>query len=263
MLLFYTMLCLPSVGIMFSSGWYLCLLQQRAAIYFKTSMPGVGRASHIRPKDKPTTSWYSALLSPSRMLDVLQSWLAPVIVVLLWNFLHVGYYNRGWYFFALAIMQGCCGLRSFYSIVHQRLATLKRIAPIVSNAVQGTNLERNRRRAFLRTKTVTLVLDLLVVFATAFLVPTSVSFFGSSFNSRQFAIHMFVNGTIQLLANSATISHLRSKFRKTKREAMSNDATGVRAGPTFRPTGVPTSNVASSIPEGMSALDASEEYEYK
>ena len=99
-------------------------------MYFKSSVPqpqGSLRDLNINP----TRSRFN-LPSPSTILDMMQSWFAPVIALVLWGMLLAGVYTRGWYLFWMMGLFALYGLRSFRAIVIQRLATLKRVSRMVN-----------------------------------------------------------------------------------------------------------------------------------
>jgi hypothetical protein len=156
---------------------------------------------------------------------MMQSWLAPPIALVLWVLLRAGIYTRGWFFSCMVGLTCVYGLRSFVSIIYQRLHTLRHVAGIV-NAKSGTREDKDRRNGFLCSKTTSLVLDLFAVFFNLVLLPASYLLFGSTFNSWQFAIHGFIYGVISVTTFTLTCVHMHSKFNKLrnkeKREARKN-----------------------------------------
>jgi hypothetical protein len=231
--------------------WYMCLLQHRAASYFRSQLARP-EAYTLRADARRRGS---RVPQPSSVLDIMQSYLAPVIALVLWVLLQADVYSRGWYYSMLHLFSSLWSLRSFFSIVNQRLATLKHVASIV-HAQRGTREQTDRRQGYLRMKAVSLAVDLFCVFVGGFIMPFSVVFLGSTFNSYRYAIHglVFTEATTLLIALSSF--HLHAKFAKKRRERATPAPGG---GNTAAPTGQETNEgMMSSVASGLSAIGSSE-----
>jgi hypothetical protein len=233
--------------------WYMCLLQHRAASYFRAQLPRP-EARVLRSKARPRAS---RVPKPSHVLDVMQSWLSPVIGLVIWGLLQAGVYSRGWYVAMLHGLSSLWALRSFFSIVNQRLATLKHIASIVSAAQRATPEQEHRRHGYLRMKAISLAVDLVCVFVGGVIMPSSLVFLGSTFNSYQYAVHglIFTESATLLIGMSSL--HLHSKFASKRRER-ATPAQGGGEKYTAAPTGHETNQVMSSVATGLSAIGSSE-----
>jgi hypothetical protein len=186
-------------------AWYLCLHLHRGATHFKSTLP--------QPKGSSTEPLMESCCyrSPSIAFNVAQSWLAPFIALGLWGLL-----PRAWYYFALYAIQTATGLRAFRSIVLQRLSTLKHVASIVSGKAATKEQER-RRRAFLKRKALSLMIDLLAVFFVSVALPGSMLLLRSMFNSRQFAIHATTIYAMTMGWVMVTNAHLHVKIKASNR----------------------------------------------
>jgi hypothetical protein len=238
----------------YSTQWYVALLQHRGAVHFKSSVP--------QPQNSALRSTILArrckLPSPSAILDILQSWLASIIALVYWGLLRLGVYSRGRYFYLLLATSFLCSLRSFLSIVRQRLRTLRRIAPIITKAKSGTKVQQKQRRVYMARKIASLAMDLTSVFSTTVLPTMVILIAGSMFNSLALATHGSVLAVIQALAFTVSNAFLHVRFNNarhkraialhSKQSRMQSDTEEI------------TSNLASSVPQGMSALDESVVY---
>ena len=202
-----------SAAIHYASVWYMSLLQHRGAIYFKSSVPQP-QGSNRDLLNIPLTK--SKFPTASTILDMMQSWLAPLIALVLWGLLVSGMYTRGWYTFCMFSLQGMYGLRSFVSIVIRRLATLKDVARMVNakNTTTGTKEDN-----FLKSKMISLTIDLIGVFSGSVLSPASLLFLGSVFNSRQLAAHIVIISTPAGITMTITNVHLHIKFNKSRKKS--------------------------------------------
>ena len=116
----------------FAMMWYVSLLQHRGALYFKAQLPQPNRSQRrTSTEPEPASGFQSPSLS--KLLDLMQSWYAPVIGFMLWMLLRAGVYSRGWHCFTLTFIQMIWGVRSAFSIVTLRLATLRRVTSMVRN----------------------------------------------------------------------------------------------------------------------------------
>jgi hypothetical protein len=162
---------------------------------------------------------------------MLQSWLAPVVTLVCWGLMRAGVYSRAWFVLICCLVYVLSGVRSFVSILLQRLRTLKRIVA-VANSKSGTIEALRRRRKVLSTTLLTVFVDMSLVFFIAVLAPASIVLFGSAFSSRAMAIHMFVLYVPTVigmgLANIRMYGLTRAKQRKleaTKRHRNGGDMT--------------------------------------
>jgi hypothetical protein len=230
-------------GLASVAAWYLALLQHRSALHFKSSIMHT-ELSHNN------LSGPGGLQIPSLsdVLNMLQSWLAPVLVVVCWTLLYAGVYTRGCYIILLLSMSSICGLRSISTIINKSFATLKRIAPIVSNK-EGTRKDRDRRLGYLKTRSFAIMFESLGVFSLNVLAPVSALVAGSTFNSRQWAIHVFIYSAVQLVFMTTSLLRLCAAKNKTMRRRRTMLAKAAKE----------ANFVPSSAPEGMSALEPSQQ----
>ena len=112
------------------------------------------------------------------------------------------------------------------------------------NATSGTKDETERRFGFIRSETISLVIDLIVVFFIQVLLSSSLVLLGSTFNSMQLAIHMFVLGIPNVIALSLNNLNLRSKVKKSR-----NKNSTMRTNAKVRP---------SVVQEGSSVVNQSD-----
>jgi hypothetical protein len=191
----------------FSTAWYLSLLQHRGAIWFKAL---------LQPNGHNTVTPNHLILklpSFSEVTDAMQSWLAPVIAMSLWLLLATGTISRGWYTFYNLSLVGLYGIRAFVTILQQRVTTLKRVSAMVKQGT-GTVEDQRKRQGFVKRKTVLLVFDLTGVATATILLPASLLFLGSSFSSRQFAIHETIVTTPILIIMFLFLSSMKRKHKK-------------------------------------------------
>jgi hypothetical protein len=198
----------------FSTAAYLSLLQHQGARHFKSAM-----TTSMRPRGSVTeVQSYGRHKTGKKLititLDILQSWGAPLVMIVLWSCLQAGVYTRGWFVFSCFTAHWMCGLRSFVAILRQRLATLRNVARIVHNTTAGSREAKQRRAGFVTGKTLTLVIDLSSIFCVSVLTPASIMALGSTFNSRQFAIHIVVMLTPVVIAGFFTNIHIQHKLRR-------------------------------------------------
>jgi hypothetical protein len=184
----------------------------------------------------------------------MQSWLAPVIALGFWGLMRAGVYTRGWYFFLLFLCFALCGIRNFIYIVIQRLGTLRRVFSMV-NARSGTREDVQRRRRVLGSKFATICVDIFMVFLVCVLMPGTFLFVGSTFNSRQMAIHVFaiyvVTVTTTGLANLRLHSVFRARIRRHKKGKNLNTNRHVdKQGASVVPSGAISSMQGSSCVYG-------------
>jgi hypothetical protein len=201
-----------SAVVTFPAVWYLSLLQKRGAAHFKASIQE-SRAS-VRNLGEIRTKRRGKRYLVSKVLDALQSWMAPVIAYLFWMMLRLGLYSRGWFMFALWSAQSVYGLRSFLAILLQRLSTLQKVGHIVTSG-RG-QYDRLRGINLLVSKFKSILIDLIGVILGSVLAPTSVLFLGSSFNSRQYAIHGFAGGAILAIMFAVSNVQLSILLRRAR-----------------------------------------------
>jgi hypothetical protein len=172
----------------------------------------------------------------------------------LWGLLQAGMFSRGWFFFSGLVFVSLCGLRSFQAIVSQRLATLKRIAPIV-NATHGTREEQSRRQGFIRRKSASLIVDLVSVFLTTVMVPILIVLLGATSNSYFFAIFSVIVGALNAIILGACSSFISSKVKQAAARERKERAKLTRT-TKADDTGycVRDESCMSSVPGAMSAL---------
>jgi hypothetical protein len=181
------------------------------------------------------------------VIHMLQNSLAPVITLGGWGLMRAGVYTRAWFVIICCLVYVLSGVRSFTSILLQRLGTLKRIVAVV-NSKGGTTEALRRRRKVLSTTLLTVFVDMSFVFFIAVLMPASLVLFGSAFNSRAMAIHIFalyVPTVIGMgLANVRMYSLTRAKQRKL--ESSTRHRSGVKMTPSAGMSSIGTSCVQGS-----------------
>jgi hypothetical protein len=153
-----------TAAVHYCSAWYLALLQYRGARWFKNlvQLPGDERRTkrhHMLECTKVA----------SRTCDLIQGTLAPVISLVAWVLLITEYLPRSWFYVGFVCLNLCCGLRSFGAIVTKRIATLRRIAALQTQA-PGTIGDKRRRRAILGGKAMGIAVDVTTVFTMSCLV---------------------------------------------------------------------------------------------
>jgi hypothetical protein len=223
-----------AVSLQFAAGSYTNLLQHRGAKHFKLLLQGPGA---------PIAN--SKRRSRLNVFHILQSSLAPVITLGCWGLMRAGVYTRAWFVLICCLVYVLSGVRSFASILLQRVGTLKRIVAVV-NSKGGTAEALRRRRKVLSTTILTVFVDMSLVFFIAVVMPASLVLFGSAFNSRAMAIHMFVLYVPTVigmgLANVRMYSLTRAKQRKLE-STMRH-----RSGGKMSPSGM--SSIGSSCVQG-------------
>jgi hypothetical protein len=161
---------------------------------------------------------------------MMQSWFAPVIMLVFWGLLRAGMYSRGWFYFSGLSLQGICGLRTFISTVFQRLATLKHVTFMV-NAKSGTIERMARRRSYLTKEWIKVVIVLTFHLFLSVLIPISMVLFGSTFNSRQMAIHaVAMNVPIEIISGLFNFQIHYNINKKRKPRKPSTEVHGIQAG---------------------------------
>jgi hypothetical protein len=227
---------------------YGSLLQRRGAIHFRSSILQRSSSKNSR-------------LSPSDVLDALQGWMAPVIALTLWSLFSAGVYSRGSYIFIIIVAVGLFGIRSFVTIVNQRVSTLKRIAPIV-NAKHGSRAALNRRQGFLKKRSLSLILDLTVVWIGTVLAPCSLLFLGYPVNSYRYAVVVFAVNVVNVACLVGTGVLLFVKLREAKRVQSNRTRTHLSASKEGR-SHFASAAALSSNPGVMSALEPSQVFHIK
>jgi hypothetical protein len=179
----------------------MSLLQYRRAKWYKALVQLPGAA------DRRTKRNACGLPSPTEVLDLLQSKLAPVVLMLLWGLLMAGKLSRAWYYNTYMILSASCALRAFVAIATKRVRTIKRIAEIQKQA-PGKIEDKRRRKRTLKAKTRGVIADLFLVFTGCFLTTISFVFSSSFFSSRRLilnyaiaytvAVFTFMGGNMQL-----------------------------------------------------------------
>jgi hypothetical protein len=178
---------------------------------------------------------------------MLQNSLAPVISLGSWGLMRAGVYTRAWFVTICSLLYVLSGVRSFVSLLLQRLGTLKRIVAVV-NSKSGTTEALRRRRKFLSTTLLTVFVDMSSVFFIAVLLPASLVLFGSAFNSRAMAIHMFVLYVPAVLGTGLSNIRMYSLMRakQQKLESGKRHRSGVKMTPSAGMSSVGTSCVQGS-----------------
>ena len=96
------------------------------------------------------------------------------------------------------------------------------------------------------------MIDLIAVLCVHVLLNALVILLGSTFNSRQFAIHSVINGVLVILLQTLTCIHLHSKFNKLRKKEKQTSARGNRVSPgDVLPKGM-------SLPSGLSVVEQSD-----
>lgn len=224
--------------------WYLALIQIRGAKWFK------GLVEMPTGKDNTEqTNWWSRLPSANQVLDSLQGQLSPFIALTLWVLLAVGVLPRAWFYSVGHTLTAGFGFRSFVAIATQRVTALRKIA-LMQNTVRGTADDKKRRKGILKSKTFSLMIDLLGVFVINVFGSASVVMFGSTFSSRQLIIHGTIMSPIFTLATFFLVLAMYSGIKKAKRRR-SSAANSVNA------TGIKRSSFAGSQLSGRSVVEKS------
>jgi hypothetical protein len=86
----------------------------------------------------------------------------------------------------------------------------------VVNVATGKREQQIRNQKYLTKKMVSLIIDIVAVFWSGFVTPASF-LFGTTSNSRQFAIHTFIINIPVVITVSMTAANLRGKLNKSGR----------------------------------------------
>jgi hypothetical protein len=193
------------------TNWYLSLLQYRGARWFQglVQLPGADEQDKKRH--------HLSLPSPSKVLDVIQGPLSPVLALFLWAMLLAGHLRRAGYYNALTTVTFLFGLRSFIAIVANRAATIKRISAM-QNKAPGTLVDKRRRMRTLKRKTLGVIIDLIAVFVTTVLLTGSYVLAGTFFSSRQTIVHYAVGETLSALMVLGASLQMHGKLRMVRRK---------------------------------------------
>lgn len=194
----------------FWTASYLALIQLRGAHWFNALV-------NLPTDDETAKKYCRQLPSLSQVLDAIQGPFSIAISLPLWLLLASGVLPRAWFYEITTAFNLVFGLRALIAIITKRISALRKVADI-QQEVRGTERDKRRRYAILKSKVAGLVIDLTAVFVMSIAVPLSYLVLNSYYSSRRLVVHYaFAQGlamTSLLLINVDMYFRVKKKKRR-------------------------------------------------
>jgi hypothetical protein len=172
---------------------FMNVLQQNNAKRVKGAMlPSVAERERARKNARANC------LSMSHVFDIIQGIMFPITLITLLVVMKMGLIKRSWHFTAAFSINGISGIRTLSAMIHDRVATLLKVAKYKEMAIDGTEAALRRHKTLWKV-IVAVLLDALAVFLCGLCHPISMVVLGSSFSSKQFLINSSISTTISVL----------------------------------------------------------------
>jgi hypothetical protein len=197
---------------------YVSLLQVRGARWLKRLVESRGhrKAAQRKTKSLPPVTY---------ALDMIQGRFQPAIGFSMWLLLAAGVLPRAWFYSIGQLLTSAFGSRAVTALATQRLSALRKVATM-HRVSKASDAVHKRRKAALKAKKRVLAIDLAGVTLISAILPAFSVALGSTFSSRQMAIHLAILSSIATVGGWIFAISMYVDMKKAVKEQQKRRASG-------------------------------------